>query len=181
MLEFYHGASFNAGFEVKANENFGFYAEFGKYLPQSPVANNYDQTGYTVSAEVKRYFKPDKSSIRTYFSAQYMQGEHAYTRTDIIGYYNDGEEDLLLYDVDKTFKDLSFRLGVVLIHKKRWTFDPYMGLGVRHHFVESTIDEISASELIWENASYAHRWIHDPGKKTYLKAHLGIRIGLRIF
>mgnify|MGYP001945055221 CR=1 FL=1 len=182
LLEFYHGASANLGFEIRSNDRYSFYGEFGKYLPNSAVANNYYQSGYTLSGELKRYFNNGK----TYLSFQYIYGEQSYTRSDVIGYTYEYDcdceyEEFMVYQVQKKFQDFSFRYGGLYVIKKRLTFNPYVGFGLRFQEADIDINDQLAAQRYLGSWSVPHNWIHEKGQKIYPKVHLGLRIGFKIF
>lgn len=180
LIEFYHGSSANVGFEVRSNNRYSFYGEFGKYLPNSVVTNNYDQSGYTVLGELKRYF----ASGKTYLSLQYMYGEQSYLRADPIDPGSNFEYDpefYEVYDVEKTFRDFSIRYGGLFVHNNWLSFNPYFGMGVR--FQEVQRDGFTKDEGFgyFEPTVTPHDLFQRFGKTSYFKIHAGIRIGVKIF
>lgn len=181
LLELYHGNSINFGTEFQMNEQYSFYGEYAHYLPIAYVSNNYYQKGRAWSGEVKRYFKPEKSTRKYYISLQYLYGNLTYTRSDPTGYDYYDAANYILYDVEKDFHDISVRYGVLYVHKKRLIINPYAGLGLRMHQVENGLDYNSQELLKNGDLFTPHNWIHDQGRKIYPKIHLGIRIGIRIF
>ena len=176
-MEFYHGPSANFGAEIRANERFAFYGEFGKYIPNTILSSNFDQKGYSWLVEGKRYF----FNGRGYLSMQYMQSDMSYIRSDIIGYSYDYSE-YIEYDVTKTFQDLSIRMGGMYVYNNRWTFNPYIGLGIRRQNAELTLTRQEAYDREYGgDIKDPNDWIHRPGITYYAKLHLGLRVGIKIF
>lgn len=174
MLDIFHGASVNFGFEVRSNDKYCFYGEYGMFLPSSPVANNYEQTGYTMAGELKRYF--GKGIF--YASCQYMFGEQGYRRSDIVGYTEDSDS-WVTYTVQKKFYDFSLRGGALLKFDSNLTLNPYLGFGFRFQNANVDLSDELARDRQYEGST--PRWIHRSGKTTYPKMHAGIRIGYAIF
>lgn len=180
LVEFYHGTSVNVGGEFSLNEHFGFYGEVGKYLPNSLIANNYYQKGSTLLGELKYYFNPEKITSKHYLSLQYMRGNQSYTRADPIGPVND-LTTFSVYDVDKEFHDFSMRYGILFVNSKRLVLNPYIGIGLRYQQVETDITNEQMAILNFYSGRSPHQWIHRNGTSFYAKAHLGIRIGIKLF
>jgi len=180
LIEFYHGTSANIGAEVALNNSFSFYGEVGKYLPNSILANNYYQKGTTLLGELKYYFWTSKSDSKHYVSLQYMHGSQSYTRADPIGPVNE-ETSFSVYDVDKEFQDLSVRYGILFVNSKRLVLNPYIGIGLRYQQVSTSITNEEMANLNFYSNWSPHQWIHQNGNRFYAKAHLGIRIGIKLF
>lgn len=175
-LEPYHGPSANFGIEVRANDQFSFYGEYGRYIPNTVFSSNFDQSGQLFLVELKRYFK----SGRTYFSLQYMQGQQNYIRTDIVAYDVDYSE-YYEYTVDKEFRDISVRYGGFYVFKGWFTFNPYVGFGIRHHNADVELTYQQAIERQYGGSDVPHNWIHKKGSHIYPKFHFGMRFGIKVF
>lgn len=180
LIEFYHGTSANFGAELSLTDRFSFYGEVGKYLPNSLIANNYYQKGTTVLGELKYYFWTSKSDSKHSISLQYMHGNQSYTRADPIGPVND-LTTFSVYEVDKEFQDLSVRYGILFVNSKRLVVNPYLGIGLRYQQVKTGITNEQMANLNFYSDWSPHEWIHRSGKSFYAKAHLGIRIGIKLF
>lgn len=180
LVEFYHGTSANAGVEFSLNEYFGFYGEFGKYLPNSLIANNYYQKGSMLLGELKYYFNPEKITSKHYLSLQYIRGNQSYTRADPIGPVND-LTTFSVYNVDKEFQDVSIRYGILFVNNRRLDLNPYVGMGLRYQQVKNGITFEEQSILNFYADWSPHQWIHTNGTSFYAKVHLGIRIGIKLF
>lgn len=175
-LEFFHGPSINAGIEVRANDRFSFYGEFGKFIPNMLLSSNNDQKGHTFLIEAKRYLKSGK----TYFSLQYMRGVQNYIHADIINYDQD-YADYYEYTINKNFQDFSIRYGGVYVFKNRFTFNPYIGLGLRHHKADAELTYQQPIERQNDGSNSSHNWIHKNGSQFYPKMHAGMRFGIKVF
>ncbi len=175
-IQFFHGPSVNAGVEIRANKKYSFYGEFGKYIPNSIFSSNYDQKGHSFLIEAKRYFK----SGRTYLSLQYLQGEQSYIRTDIVA-YDEYSADYYEYSVDKKFQDLSIRYGGVYVFKDRFTFNPYIGVGLRHHNADVELTFQQEIDRQYGGSDLPHNWLHRSGSNFYAKMHFGMRFGIKVF
>jgi hypothetical protein len=109
-----------------------------------------------------------------------MQGVQNYIRTDIIGYDEDYSE-YLEYTIDKTFQDVSIRYGGVYVFKNRFTFNPYIGIGLRHHNADVELTYQQEIERQYGGSDLPHYWVHRNGSKLYPKMHFGMRFGIKIF
>ncbi|MFT5818910.1 MAG: hypothetical protein ACI8ZM_000131 [Crocinitomix sp.] len=176
FFEFFHGPSANVGIEVRANKRYSFYGEFGKYIPNTLFSSNYDQKGHSFLVEAKRYFE----NGRTYFSLQYMQGKQNYIRTDFIA-YDQYSSEYYEYSIDKTFQDISIRYGGVYVFKNRYTFNPYIGIGLRHHNADVELTYQQEIDREYGGSDLPHNWVHKGGSQIYPKLHFGMRFGIRVF
>ncbi len=134
--------------------------------------------GYSIKAELKRYFLTDRSDAR-YLSVEGFYKTEAYTVHDNIRVFENGiptPTTPVSYYVSKQVNGLRAKFGEVDKWGKRFILDYYGGIGIRKRMVDADITQAKQDSLY----HYHESMINGASNKTFHGYTVDFTLGLKI-
>jgi hypothetical protein len=159
------------GIEVPLVKNFSLNASYGINLTQ----------GFSVKAEIKKYFITGKDMDISYVSAEYLYKTETYDATDNIR-YNDGgiikpSDTVVTYRVSKNVGGVRLKFGGITRWGKRFLIDYYGGIGIRHKQVDAAIDPKEQDRLYHYHESDINHESNTEFHGYRLDFTIGVKLG----
>jgi hypothetical protein len=176
LLDIYSGMSPRIGIEYKLKDNYSLYNEIGTYVPNvNGMSNN---KGYLAKLEFKAYLNKEKYALGPYISAELFYKHQSYGTYDSISVSQ--IKYVKNYSVGKNVTCFTIKVGVLGQLDNGIIFEPFIGLGIRHRDITSTLTSDENNNII-RNDSYQSNIIKNKaGVFNALNFDMGIKIGYRI-
>ena len=176
LLDIYSGMSPRIGIEYKLKDNYSLYNEIGTYVPNvNGMSNN---KGYLAKLEFKAYLNKEKYALGSYISAELFYKHQSYGTYDSISVSQ--IKYLKNYSVGKNVTCFTIKVGVLGQLDNGIIFEPFIGLGLRHRDISSTLTGEENNNIQQAGSPRTNDSSNRAGIFNVLNFDMGVKIGYRI-